>query len=303
VQVQALIGASNAAAFDLTAACSGFVLALVTGTQYIRTGTFKNILIIGGDALSRFTDWRDRCRFLQRLHRAHVWCSSMSDHARDQKPREATCSATCSARLCHHPCVYQSHMLVLLSVCKLYMLAQLNLMCIPSESIIWLQQHDKRWYFSMHWQPGYCDIWCMLVAPAATCILFGDGCGAVVLSAAPEGESCSLLGMSMHSDGKGQKSLNAMYGGSGGKHTEDSSASGQASYRNISMAGQEVFKFAVRSVPQVRVLPAPGLCITSLSNPVPGAVACYNSSTAALCCMLMSDLHCWGTTEVLGDVG
>lgn len=72
VQVQALIGASNAAAFDLTAACSGFVLALVTGTQYIRTGTFKNILIIGGDALSRFTDWRDRCRFLQRLHGAHV---------------------------------------------------------------------------------------------------------------------------------------------------------------------------------------------------------------------------------------
>jgi 3-oxoacyl-[acyl-carrier-protein] synthase III len=50
-----------------------------------------------------------------------------------------------------------------------------------------------------------------------TCILFGDGCGAVLVSAAPEGQSCSLLGMDMHSDGNGQKSLNAIYSGSGGK--------------------------------------------------------------------------------------
>lgn len=55
-------------------------------------------------------------------------------------------------------------------------------------------------------------------APAAgTCILFGDGCGAVLLSAAPDGQPCSLLGVDMHSDGNGQKSLHAMYSGCGGK--------------------------------------------------------------------------------------
>lgn len=60
-QVQALLGASRAVAFDLTAACSGFVLALVTGAQYIKTGTARNVLVIGADALSRYVDWRDRC--------------------------------------------------------------------------------------------------------------------------------------------------------------------------------------------------------------------------------------------------
>lgn len=52
---------------------------------------------------------------------------------------------------------------------------------------------------------------------AGTCILFGDGCGAVLVSSAPDGTPCSLLGMDMHSDGSGQKSLNAIYSGSGGK--------------------------------------------------------------------------------------
>lgn len=61
LQVQALIGASRAVAFDMTAACSGFVLALVTGTQFIRTGAAKNVMVIGADALSRYVDWRDRC--------------------------------------------------------------------------------------------------------------------------------------------------------------------------------------------------------------------------------------------------
>ena len=60
-QVQALLGARRAVAFDLTAACSGFVLALVTGAQYIKTGTARNVLVIGADALSRYVDWRDRC--------------------------------------------------------------------------------------------------------------------------------------------------------------------------------------------------------------------------------------------------
>eukprot|EP00775_Hariotina_reticulata_P007776 gene7776-7974_t len=144
-QVQAAIGAKHAVAFDLTAACSGFVLALVTAAQYIRTGMAKNVLVIGADALSRIVDWRDR----------------------------------------------------------------------------------------------------------GTCILFGDGCGAVLVTAAPDGTSCSLLGVDMHSDGNGQKSLHAMYSGCGGKPFQDGDASNDATYGNIHMAGQEVFKFAVRSVPAV----------------------------------------------------
>ncbi|KAF6262391.1 thiolase-like protein [Scenedesmus sp. NREL 46B-D3] len=144
-QVQAALGAKNAVAFDLTAACSGFVLALVTAAQFVRTGTAKHVLVVGADAMSRLVDWRDR----------------------------------------------------------------------------------------------------------GTCILFGDGCGAVVVTAAPDGESCSLLGVDMHSDGNGQKSLHAMYSGCGGKPFQDADASRDASYGNVHMAGQDVFKFAVRSVPSV----------------------------------------------------
>ncbi len=60
MQVQALIGAKKAMAFDLTAACSGFVVGLITAAQFIRTGQYRNIIIIGADALSRYVDWRDR---------------------------------------------------------------------------------------------------------------------------------------------------------------------------------------------------------------------------------------------------
>uniref|UniRef100_A0A345U8R7 Beta-ketoacyl-[acyl-carrier-protein] synthase III n=1 Tax=Gracilaria vermiculophylla TaxID=2608709 RepID=A0A345U8R7_9FLOR len=59
-QVQAKIGATRAVAFDLTAACSGFVLAIVTAAQFIQNGSYKNILIIGADVLSKWTDWSDR---------------------------------------------------------------------------------------------------------------------------------------------------------------------------------------------------------------------------------------------------
>jgi 3-oxoacyl-[acyl-carrier-protein] synthase III len=144
---QAILGAKNAAAFDLTAACSGFVMALVTGSQFIKTGTYKNILVIGADALSRYVDWRDR----------------------------------------------------------------------------------------------------------STCILFGDGCGAVLLTAQPDGTPCSLLGLQMKSDGNGQRHLNALFSDADQCKplSEDGKASGQGSYCNIGMNGQEVFKFAVRAVPTV----------------------------------------------------
>jgi 3-oxoacyl-[acyl-carrier-protein] synthase-3 len=133
-QLQALIGARNAVCFDITAACSGFVLALVTASQFIRTGAKKKVLVVGADALSRFVDWRDR----------------------------------------------------------------------------------------------------------STCILFGDGCGAVVVTSTDE--PCSLLGMDMHSDGNGQKSLNCLFNGEGPKATLEQGASNPGSYKNVMMNGQEVYK-------------------------------------------------------------
>uniref|UniRef100_A0A7S0USX3 beta-ketoacyl-[acyl-carrier-protein] synthase III n=1 Tax=Polytomella parva TaxID=51329 RepID=A0A7S0USX3_9CHLO len=160
-QVQYGVGASKAVAFDLSAACSGFVVALNTAVQFIRTGSAHRILVIGADAMSRIIDWRDR----------------------------------------------------------------------------------------------------------STCVLFGDGAGAVLLSAsdcpeavatkapnsnstAPSSSDCALLGMFMASDGQGHKSLKAVYAGEHEKPLQpDDVASGHASYKNVQMAGQEVYKFAVRTVP------------------------------------------------------
>ncbi|MCP9849898.1 beta-ketoacyl-ACP synthase III [Cyanobium sp. Morenito 9A2] len=59
-RIQGLLGAHRAVAFDLTAACSGFLFALVTASQYLRAGTFKKALVIGADQLSRWVDWNDR---------------------------------------------------------------------------------------------------------------------------------------------------------------------------------------------------------------------------------------------------
>lgn len=58
--VQDQIGATKAGAFDLSAACTGFIYALNMGTQAIRTGSIKNALIIGSETLSRITNWQDR---------------------------------------------------------------------------------------------------------------------------------------------------------------------------------------------------------------------------------------------------
>ena len=59
-RLQALLGAQRAVAFDLTAACSGFLFALVTAAQYLRTGAMRRILVVGADQLSRWVDWDDR---------------------------------------------------------------------------------------------------------------------------------------------------------------------------------------------------------------------------------------------------
>ena len=58
--IQEKIGASRAAAFDLAAACSGFVYALVVADQFIQTGFYKNILVLGADVISPYIDWTDR---------------------------------------------------------------------------------------------------------------------------------------------------------------------------------------------------------------------------------------------------
>ncbi len=54
------IGATNAWGFDLSAACSGFVFALSTGAQFIETGKYKKVIVVGADKMSAILDYTDR---------------------------------------------------------------------------------------------------------------------------------------------------------------------------------------------------------------------------------------------------
>ena len=58
--IQDKIGAKNAAAFDINAACSGFVFAIVTAQQFVNMGLYSNVLVIGTEKLSSIVDWKDR---------------------------------------------------------------------------------------------------------------------------------------------------------------------------------------------------------------------------------------------------
>lgn len=58
--VQDALGAIHAGAFDLEAACSGFLYALTVGTQFIRSRMYENVLVVASEALSRITNWEDR---------------------------------------------------------------------------------------------------------------------------------------------------------------------------------------------------------------------------------------------------
>lgn len=58
--VQSNLGARNAAAFDLSAACSGFLYAVSVGKAFIESGTYKNALVIGAEALTNILNWEDR---------------------------------------------------------------------------------------------------------------------------------------------------------------------------------------------------------------------------------------------------
>ncbi|MCU7244202.1 MAG: beta-ketoacyl-ACP synthase 3 [Microcystis aeruginosa WS75] len=141
-QVQSQIGANRAIAFDLTAACSGFLVGLVTATQFIRTGTYRNVLVIGADVLSRWLDWNDR----------------------------------------------------------------------------------------------------------ATCVLFGDGAGAVVCQANDTKDN--ILGFELHSDGSQNGSLNLAYEGEELPLKEGVSVQ-KGTYKPLRMNGREVYRFAVAKVPEV----------------------------------------------------
>jgi 3-oxoacyl-[acyl-carrier-protein] synthase-3 len=140
-QVQAQLGASRAVAFDLTAACSGFVFALVTAAQFMRTGVYQTVLVIGADVLSRWVDWTDR----------------------------------------------------------------------------------------------------------RTCVLFGDGAGAVVLKATDRDR---LLGFEMHSDGSMNGCLTLAYGATDQPLVGDIAIQ-QGTFEPIAMNGKEVYRFAVKRVPEV----------------------------------------------------
>lgn len=58
--LQDRLGAKAAAAFDVAAVCSGFVYALDVATQYIQTGRYENILVVGAEVMSKIINWEDR---------------------------------------------------------------------------------------------------------------------------------------------------------------------------------------------------------------------------------------------------
>lgn len=141
-KIQNILKADNAVAFDLTAACSGFVFGLITAAQFIYSGVYQKVLIIGGDMLSRWVDWSDR----------------------------------------------------------------------------------------------------------NTCVLFGDGAGAVVCQRAVKNDH--LLGFAMYSDGKQNESLNLAYDFQT-KFLKNGMEINQGNYQFVTMKGKEVYRFAIEKVPEV----------------------------------------------------
>lgn len=101
--VQEKLGAVNAAAFDLSAACTGFIYAIAVATQFIKTGMYKNALVIGAETLSKLLDWEDRSTcvlfgdgagavYLENSDdKDHIKCISL--HADGRKKDLLVCSA------------------------------------------------------------------------------------------------------------------------------------------------------------------------------------------------------------------
>mmetsp|Transcript_8822 Transcript_8822/g.12540 ORF Transcript_8822/g.12540 Transcript_8822/m.12540 type:complete len:442 (-) Transcript_8822:210-1535(-) len=164
--IAAALDCTNAVAFDLTAACSGFLFGSVTAGQFLSNSGngYKNAIVVGADALSRWIDWDDR----------------------------------------------------------------------------------------------------------NSCILFGDGAGAMVLSACEDGQEAGILGSSAHSNGKGYKQLNCGYSGSPCKVATPGEGTNLSagSYDKLSMNGKEVYKFATREVPRVinEALDAAGMTVDDVDH-------------------------------------
>ena len=158
--VQENIKATKAAAFDLSAGCTGFVYGLVTGAQFIKTGLYKKVLVIGADALSKIVDFTDR----------------------------------------------------------------------------------------------------------NTCVLFGDGAGAVVIGETEQGYG--ILGADLNSDGSGGEYLKIAGGGSRNPTTIET-LNNKLHY--LYMDGQEVFKFAVKAIgdTSTRALEKSNLTINDVSWFIP----------------------------------
>jgi 3-oxoacyl-[acyl-carrier-protein] synthase-3 len=131
------LGATRAAGFDVMAACSGFVFSLSTATAYVRSGMYRNVLVIGAELLTRFLDYTDR----------------------------------------------------------------------------------------------------------NTCVLFGDGAGAVILSASEE--PGGLLGIDMYSDGSGRDGIIFPAGGSARPTSPETIAEGG---HFVHMAGKDVYRYATRQL-------------------------------------------------------
>ncbi len=140
--IQSKLKAKNAVAFDITAACSGFIFALITACQYLQSGSYKRAIVIGSDQLSSYVNWKDR----------------------------------------------------------------------------------------------------------GSCILFGDGAGAIAIEA--NQDSNNFYGFQMRTDGERGNFLNLLNENKEGKILDDLNFR-LGNFAQISMNGQEVYKFAVREVPLI----------------------------------------------------
>lgn len=58
--IQERLGAKNAAAMDVGAACAGFMYGMITAAQFVKTGAYKHVLVVGAEKLSKIVDWEDR---------------------------------------------------------------------------------------------------------------------------------------------------------------------------------------------------------------------------------------------------
>lgn len=77
--LQSKLGCKNIFAFDLSAACSGFVYALSVADQFIRTGMYKNVLVVGAEVLHRFVNYKDRETCILFGDGAGAWILSRTD--------------------------------------------------------------------------------------------------------------------------------------------------------------------------------------------------------------------------------